>query len=166
MSPSSAHIRRRIWQEALSILILTSPETKVGREQKMLFAEAPNAEWPPYLLGFRNTAGERHIENIKVRRIPRFSVALRDLHPIARSKILRETGAAACARGYSLRYGPDGHLFHHVWSQIEQRFIGPDSYWEGMGKPTSASRCRDHFGNAWLIPFPPTIVSQRRVVIK
>jgi hypothetical protein len=32
----------------------------------MLFAHAPDSEYPPYLLDFRGTPAERHIENIKV----------------------------------------------------------------------------------------------------
>jgi hypothetical protein len=32
----------------------------------MLFAHAPDSEYPPYLLDFKGTPAERHVENIKV----------------------------------------------------------------------------------------------------
>lgn len=33
----------------------------------MTFAEASNLEWPPYLLSFKGSPAERHVENLKVR---------------------------------------------------------------------------------------------------
>jgi hypothetical protein len=33
----------------------------------MAFAQAPDAEYPPYLLDFAGSPGERHVENLKVR---------------------------------------------------------------------------------------------------
>ena len=33
----------------------------------MVFAQARDSEFPPYLLDFRGTPGERHVENLKVR---------------------------------------------------------------------------------------------------
>lgn len=32
----------------------------------MLFAQARDSEFPPYLLDFRGSPGERHVENLKV----------------------------------------------------------------------------------------------------
>jgi hypothetical protein len=66
ITTSSPHTRRRIWQEAISALILTSQECKIPKKQDMSFAQAPDAEYPPYLLNFMNSAGERHVENLKV----------------------------------------------------------------------------------------------------
>ena len=36
------------------------------KTQKMIFSEPQDAEWPPYLLGFKGTPAERHAENLKV----------------------------------------------------------------------------------------------------
>lgn len=33
----------------------------------MMFIEGPEAHQPPYLSNFQGTAGERHVENLKVR---------------------------------------------------------------------------------------------------
>jgi hypothetical protein len=35
-------------------------------EQRMQFAEAPDSEYPPYLLNFTHSPAERHVENLKV----------------------------------------------------------------------------------------------------
>jgi hypothetical protein len=35
-------------------------------KQQLNFAEAENAEYPPYLLDFGGTPAERHVENLKV----------------------------------------------------------------------------------------------------
>ncbi|PSS37675.1 hypothetical protein PHLCEN_2v499 [Hermanssonia centrifuga] len=70
LSPTSAHIRRRIWQEAISVLILTNPECGIPKIQPMQFAQARDSEYPPYLLAFAGSPGERHVENLKVTTIP------------------------------------------------------------------------------------------------
>ncbi len=36
----------------------------------MEFKQARHNEYPPYLLGFEGTPGERHVENLKVRIVP------------------------------------------------------------------------------------------------
>jgi hypothetical protein len=67
ISPSSPHTRRRIWQEAITTLFLTSPECEIPKEKTITFAHAPEAEYPPYLLDFAGSPSERHVENLKVR---------------------------------------------------------------------------------------------------
>ena len=66
LSSSSPHLRNRIWQEAITTLILTNPECKIPHDQRMYFVIAPNAEYPPFLSNFEGSPGERHVENLKV----------------------------------------------------------------------------------------------------
>lgn len=66
IAPSSIHSKRRIWQESITTLLLTRAECAIPKEQAMEFAQSRNSEFPPYLLGFRGTPGERHAENLKV----------------------------------------------------------------------------------------------------
>lgn len=67
LSPQSPHIKRRIWQETLSTLLLSSPGTAMAPSNNVAFVEGPEAHWPPYLSNFQGSAGERHVENVKVR---------------------------------------------------------------------------------------------------
>src|ERR1700744_2522053 len=67
ISRSSPHTRRRIWQEAITALFLTSPECKIPDKQPMYYIQAKFSQFPPYLLNFQGSPGERHVENIKVR---------------------------------------------------------------------------------------------------
>jgi hypothetical protein len=48
-------------------MFLTHPDTRIPASQKMIFAEAPESEWPPYLLGYQGSPAERLVENIKVK---------------------------------------------------------------------------------------------------
>lgn len=68
-SATSIHTKRRIWQESISALLLISPDCKIPKKQSMSFAQARDSEFPPYLLDFLGTPGERHVENLKVCRI-------------------------------------------------------------------------------------------------
>jgi hypothetical protein len=61
-------VRRRIWQESIGALILTDEACRIPPGQKMRYSEPVNFEWPPYLLDFRGTPAERHVENLKVSR--------------------------------------------------------------------------------------------------
>lgn len=65
LSPSSPHTKRRIWQEAISTLFLTDPDCDIPQTQPMQFAQARDANYPPYLLGFEGHPAERHVENLK-----------------------------------------------------------------------------------------------------
>lgn len=42
--------------------------------------------------------------------------------------------------------------------EIEGEFVGPDCYWNDPDN-VKTSQCISHFGTAWWIPFPPTLVS-------
>ena len=66
LTPASNHPKRRIWQEAITTLFLTSPECGIPKEQPMHYAQARDTEFPPYLLNFTGMPGERHVENLKV----------------------------------------------------------------------------------------------------
>ncbi|KAI0778259.1 hypothetical protein BD413DRAFT_103537 [Trametes elegans] len=135
VSASSPHVKRRIWQEAISTLLLTDQSCRIPQEQLMRFKQARDGEYPPYLLHFAGSPGERHAENLK---------------------ILREVGSIAYAKAVALASGPDYEWFRYLEETIQRHFIGPDSYWKPQGvKPRNCTR---FFGNAWWIPFPPTLV--------
>ncbi|KAJ7038241.1 hypothetical protein C8F04DRAFT_998180 [Mycena alexandri] len=134
ISATSIHTKRRIWQESITTLFLTSPECRIPAEQPMIFAQARDSEYPPYLLGFTGTPAERHIENIR---------------------ILREIGSLSYRKAVALITGPDYEWFKHLEGEIQQHFIGPDCYWKGHDPPMGVTSA---FGNAWWIPFPPTLV--------
>ncbi|KAF8521485.1 hypothetical protein JB92DRAFT_3082021 [Gautieria morchelliformis] len=134
ISNKSHHTRRRIWQESITVILLGSHECAIPKSQKMEFSESQDCQWPPYLLEFQGTPAERHVENLK---------------------ILREMGGLEYAKGVALHHGRHSERMNHVLAKIQRHFIGPDSYWR------TPSRCETHsscFGNAWWIPFPPTLV--------
>ncbi|KAJ3799908.1 hypothetical protein GGU11DRAFT_775291 [Lentinula aff. detonsa] len=132
----SPHVKRRIWQESITTLILTSPDCKIPSQQTMTFAQALDFEFPPYLLDFAGTPGERHVENLK---------------------ILREIGSFEYRKAASLISGPDSERYKRVEVEIQNHFVGPDSYWKDPND-TAVPGCSGSFGNAWFIPFPPTVV--------
>lgn len=136
ISPSSVHLKRRIWQEAISTLFFTDPETRIPEAQAMNYAQARDSEYPPYLLDFAGSPGERHAENIK---------------------ILREIGTSAYAKAVGLLSGPDSDWYQYLGSEIQKHYVGPDCYWKDPSDPNNA-QCTNFFGNAWWIPFPPTLV--------
>ncbi|KIM22943.1 hypothetical protein M408DRAFT_269120 [Serendipita vermifera MAFF 305830] len=137
LTSNSPHIRRRIWQETIGTLILTDETCRIPVKQKISYSEPINFEWPPYLLDFQGTPGERHVENLK---------------------ILREEGLKKYARAISLISGPEEKLFKFLKSRIENHFIGPDCYWRPNDKNEDTSGHKAFFGNAWWVPFPPTLV--------
>ncbi|KAL0951249.1 hypothetical protein HGRIS_007967 [Hohenbuehelia grisea] len=132
---TSIHLRRRIWQESITTLLLTSPDCKIPPKQPMSFAQARDLDFPPYLLEFAGTPAERHVENLK---------------------ILREIGSVAYMKGVAIITGPDQELHKQLADEIQNNIVGPDSYW----KPDSAIKpgCSSFFGNSWWVPFPPTLV--------
>ncbi|KAK7064260.1 hypothetical protein R3P38DRAFT_3301834 [Favolaschia claudopus] len=133
-SATSAHTKRRIWQESVTTLLLISPDCRIPAKQPIEFSDARDAEFPPYLLNFSGTPGERHVENVK---------------------ILREIGSINYHKSVALTTGPDFEWFKHLEEDIQKHFIGPDSYWKGHNTPDGVT---SPFGNAWWIPFPPTLV--------
>ncbi|KIP11367.1 hypothetical protein PHLGIDRAFT_99506 [Phlebiopsis gigantea 11061_1 CR5-6] len=136
LNPTSLHTKRRVWQETLTALFLTSPECGIPKSQSMNFAEARDSEYPPYLLNFAGSPGERHVENLK---------------------ILREVGTACYTQGVVMTSGTGSAHLCHLLDTIQRHYVGPDCYWKNQIEQTSP-HCRRFFGNAWLIPFPPTVV--------
>ncbi|KII93751.1 hypothetical protein PLICRDRAFT_101645 [Plicaturopsis crispa FD-325 SS-3] len=136
ISPTSRHVRRRIWQESITTLLLTSPECAIPKKQRMVFAQARDSEYPPYLLNFSGSPAERHVENIK---------------------ILRDVGSLAYSKAVALVAGPDFAWFKYLEDEIQKRLVGPDCYWRNPHE-LSVPGCTKYFGNAWWIPFPPTLV--------
>ncbi|KAF5390251.1 hypothetical protein D9757_002979 [Collybiopsis confluens] len=131
----SPHVKRRIWQESITALILTSPDCKIPSSQTMTFAQAREFEFPPYLLDFAGSPGERHVENLK---------------------ILREVGSFEYRKAAALISGPDSKRYRRMEVEIQKHFVGPDSYWHDNGDLVPERS--GFFGNAWYIPFPPTVV--------
>ncbi|KDQ63598.1 hypothetical protein JAAARDRAFT_119276 [Jaapia argillacea MUCL 33604] len=136
LSHSSPHTKRRIWQETISALFLTSPECRIPKKQPMYFVQARDSEYPPYLMDFCGTPAERHVENLK---------------------ILREVGSADYLEAVALVSGLEHEWFRHLEKEIQERFVGPDCYWKSPHE-RSIPGCTKYFGNAWWIPFPPTLV--------
>ena len=155
VSTTSIHTKRRIWQESITALMLTDPQSQIPKEQSMAFAQARDSEFPPYLLDFRGTPGERHVENLKVRMSPLFSF-LFCLRLALPAKIYREVGSASYTHSAAIVSGPNFAWHRHLEDVIQKNYIGPDCYW----KRTSGKNidCMSHFGNAWWIPFPPSLV--------
>ncbi|KAJ7596992.1 hypothetical protein C8J56DRAFT_918855 [Mycena floridula] len=135
LSITSPHLKRRIWQESITTLFLTSPECKIPKKQRMIYAQARDSVYPPYLLDFGGTPAERHVENLK---------------------ILREVGSMSYNKAVALVAGPDYAWYRRLDEEIQKRYIGPDCYWKDP-KVTS-TLYGSHFGNAWWVPFPPTLV--------
>jgi hypothetical protein len=70
-------------------------------------------------------------------------------------QILREIGSLDYHRAVALITGPDYEWFKYLEGEIQQHFIGPDCYWRASDLPHGVT---SPFGNAWWIPFPPTLV--------
>lgn len=62
------------------MLFLTSPECGIPKTQPMEFAQARDMEYPPYLLNFAGSPGERHVENLKVCRFIPVRAHIYSLH--------------------------------------------------------------------------------------
>lgn len=71
-------------------------------------------------------------------------------------QILSDVGGDAYSTGVALRYGIHRQRFKALEKQIEKHHVGPDAFWRPPGK--SVKGCSHYFGNAWWIPFPPTLV--------
>lgn len=134
ITSSSLHTKRRIWQESITTLLLTTPECAIPKGQRMMFVEARDSEFPPYLLDFRGSPGERHVENLK---------------------ILRDVGTAAYNKAVGLVSDRENALFERLEDRILNHFVGPDCYWKDPD--TCSGPESNFFGNAWWIPFPPTL---------
>lgn len=61
----SKHIAHRVWQETISLVLLTAADFAMAHGFKLRFAREPGCA--PYLLAFQGTPAERLVENIQVR---------------------------------------------------------------------------------------------------
>ncbi|KAG9120764.1 hypothetical protein FRC07_003616 [Ceratobasidium sp. 392] len=140
ISPSSKHLKQRIWQESMTTLLLAAPQCKMPISQKMMFVEGVEVtseeSTPPYLLDFSGSPAERHLENLK---------------------ILREVGQRAYQRPLQISRG-DQQRTIELRDKILRHLIGPDAFWCPAGLADAHSRAASFFGNAWCIPFPLTVV--------
>ncbi|CAD6898784.1 unnamed protein product [Tilletia controversa] len=130
------HIRRRIWEETFSTILLAAPPYRMPVDQVVAFSTSDADDWPPYLLNFQNTAAERHVENIK---------------------LVRELGHASFRDFVELERGHVAHRWRAVVKKIQISFTGPDAYWRPI-RPPFPEGVSSFFGKAFVIPFPPTIV--------
>lgn len=136
------HVKRRVWQETLSTILLVGQEYRMPLAQTVTFAIDDN--WPPYLLQFRGSIAERHVENLKIFK----SIGVNDYK-------------CNIARLYA---GDDSsQQWRKVIKRIQLQFTGPDAYWQPLdgGAHSSVKALQgvsSYFGKAFLVPFPPTLV--------
>ncbi len=150
----SPHIRRRIWQESIGVWLLTDKSCRMPPGHSIAFSESLDSAWPPYLLDFKGSPGERHVENLKVCPTEPLSKSL----IVGTNKILREIGLKPYMRADSLISGPEWKLFCQLRGEITENYVGPDSFWQPSSQGSNID-AKAGFGNAWWVPFPPTLVS-------
>lgn len=128
------HIKRRIWEETLSILLLAGDEYRMPLGTGVNFSN--NTGWPPYLLFFKGTAAERHVENLK---------------------ILKDIGLAEYKKQVERLRGPEGERIRRAMDTIQRLYAGPDAYYRPI-RPPFPQGVSNFFGKAFMAPFPPTLV--------
>ncbi len=121
----------------------------------MAFAETRDCAHPPYLLNFMGTPGERFAENLKVGFATSESRACFLSYVL---QIIRDVGSSVYIRAVALTSGPDSDWYSLLENEIQRNYIGPDSFWKNPSEDTVPG-CSNYFGNAWWLPFPPTLVS-------
>ncbi|ETS64208.1 hypothetical protein PaG_01447 [Moesziomyces aphidis] len=130
------HIKRRVWQETLSIIILCAPEYHMPLEQVIAFSVSDDERWPPYLIDFRGSVAERHIENLK---------------------IVKQIGIDAYRREIDFSRTAEGAHRQKLLRTIQSDYAGPDVHWRPPSPPFP-SGVMSFFGKAFVVPFPPTLV--------
>lgn len=75
-----------------------------------------------------------------------------------RGQILRDIGLNAYSKAVSLMHGPDAAWFRRLVEDIQEHYVGPDCYWKDPESAPPKPGFTRYFGNAWWIPFPPTLV--------
>lgn len=128
------HVKRRVWQETLSIILLSGKEYRMPIESVITFSASDT--WPPYLLFFKNTPAERHIENLMI------------LKAIGMDEYQAQLRAMATEHGQRLQ---------EVMARIQEFHAGPDAYFRPIHGPF-ANNVTSFFGKAFVVPFPPTLV--------
>jgi len=142
------HVARRVWQESFTTLLLAESRYRMPTKEKIEFAstEAVGA----YLLNFRGTVGERHVENIKVLNLVSPATIM-----LTKGQILREVGLERYAESLATHTAPESFRLRAIQRAIMQHFTGPDCYW----RPAQVNRnITSFFGRAVVIPFPFAVV--------
>ena len=68
---------------------------------------------------------------------------------------------ASYTHGVVMLSGAKAEYFEQLLETIQRHYVGPDCYWKSPNEP-AVPLCRRYFGNAWFIPFPPTVVCPYR----
>ncbi|KAF9080571.1 hypothetical protein BGX23_001953 [Mortierella sp. AD031] len=122
------HIKRRIWQETWTTTLLVDDSFKMPVDMVVAYSQSPHR--PPYLLNFKGTVAERHVENLRIVRqigLRSYSQACQFLTP-------------AMVRKRTL---------------ILKEFVGPDMYY---APEFMTSNIKTYFGKAYVVPFPFSVV--------
>ncbi|KAF9123896.1 hypothetical protein BGW39_008610 [Mortierella sp. 14UC] len=122
------HIKRRIWQETWTATLLVEDSFKMPSDTVVAYSQSPHR--PPYLLNFKGTVAERHVENLRIVRqigLRSYSQACQFLTP-------------AMVRKRTL---------------ILKEFVGPDMYY---APEFMTSNIKTYFGKAYVVPFPFSVV--------
>ncbi|KAG0303039.1 hypothetical protein BGZ98_007044 [Dissophora globulifera] len=122
------HIKRRIWQETWTTMLLVEDSYKMPADKVVAYSQSPQR--PPYLLNFKGTVAERHVENLRIVRqigLRSYSQACQFLTP-----------AVVCKRNLILK-----------------EFVGPDMYY---APEFMTSNIKTYFGKAYVVPFPFSVV--------
>ncbi|CAG8827336.1 7714_t:CDS:2, partial [Racocetra persica] len=122
------HIKRRVWQETWSALILTSDQLKVPSGKVIAYSQSPHR--PPYLLNFSGSVAERHVENLK---------------------IMKHIGL----KHYTTSLAPLPISLEKLRIKIVNNFVGPDMYYS---PEFLNSKIKTYFGKAYVVPFPFSLV--------
>lgn len=129
------HVKRRIWQETLSTLLLCASPYHMRPGKVVAFSIAD--DWPPYMLWFEDSPAERHVENLKIVK------AIGNQTYREQVDLLRDKDHASRLAA--------------VMDIIQTQLAGPDAYWRPSAAPFPAG-VSSWFGKAFLVPFPPTLV--------
>ncbi|KAJ1929179.1 hypothetical protein IWQ60_001402 [Tieghemiomyces parasiticus] len=120
----------RVWQETWTGLLLTCREFRVPRDATVAFSESVFR--PPYLVDFKGTVAERHLENLR---------------------LLRFLGRG----GYHHHINaPSTPRLQHLRHTIVTYLVGPDMFYHPRHVETTT--ITTFFGKAYVVPFPFTLV--------
>ncbi|CAG8491759.1 5235_t:CDS:2 [Dentiscutata erythropus] len=124
----SKHIKRRVWQETWTALILTSDQLKIPPGKVVAYSQSSHR--PPYLLNFSGSVAERHVENLK---------------------IMKQIGI----KKYTTSLAPLPISLEKLRLKIVNNFVGPDMYY---APEFLNINIKTYFGKAYVVPFPFSVV--------
>lgn len=168
---TSVHVKRRVWEETLSAVIMTSETMGMPPGKEVLYSESREGRWPPFLVNFGMTGAssphqsgcEKQADVLSsrqllsgMRRISTFVsscplISSRSTDFYARLQILRRLGSPSYYQALDLSK-------QKRWDALRNAVfpLGPDSYFRP--RPPLPAGVTTFFGNAWLVPFPLTLV--------